>query len=161
MTTRTEAQAHAPGGLRVAIIDSNPDVRRALERRLAEDPRVACASAFDFGPLVREAVAAFAPHAILIDPRLPEDDPDKVTTPTVCAERRPERGYVVVVHVSYYRPAEELSMKAAGADVYCLKGMPTSTLVGLLVDTVRRRLPVERWPAAAREAEMCSPIRGI
>lgn len=149
------------GGLRIAIIDSNADVRRALERRLREDPRVGCVSAFDYAPGVAERARAYQPHAILIDPRLPGGASSSATMPEAFEQRRPERAYVVVVHVSFHRAAEESAMKAAGADVYCLKGMPASTLVGLLIDTVRRRLPVERWPAAARAAEACSPIRGI
>ena len=159
MITRPESTTQ--DGLRIAIVDSNPDVRRALERRLREDPRVACVSAFDYDPDVGDRVRAYRPHAILIDPRLPEDASLTMPVSDLFEQRPSERQYVVVAHVSYHQAAEEAAMKAAGADVYCLKGMPISTLVGLLVDTVRRRLPRDRWPAAARTAEACSPIRGI
>lgn len=148
-------------GLRVAIVDSSADVRGALERRLGEDPRVAAACAFGHDADERDALWAFDPQIVLVDPRTPDGATDDAGLPAVMQGAPAVGRYVIIAHVTYHRAAEELALREAGADVYCLKGMPIAALVGLCVDTIRRGLPVERWPAVAHAGPARTPVVGM
>ncbi len=147
-------------GLRVVVIDSNASVRDALDRRLRDDYRVASVLAVDQTEETIPLVLAYDPHVVLIDPRVPEREPEEFKTPPVLQRPSETPTYVVVIHVSYHIVTEELAAKAAGADLYCLKGLKISVLVDLMGEAVRRRLPATRWPTAIRlEQESRQPHR--
>lgn len=151
-------ESHAPDGLRIAVIDANAQVRSALERRLGEDPRVADVLALDHSPETLTSIRNHDPHVVLIDPRAPETDPDDFVLPVALQKPAGVPSYVVVVHVTYHSVAEELAAKMAGADLYCLKGLKTPVLIDLLMATVCRCLPPERWPAAL-QSDMAASSR--
>jgi DNA-binding NarL/FixJ family response regulator len=123
--------------LRIAIFDDNPDVRDALERRLAKDPRVmAVASAAISGiDSMARVIAQLGPTVVLIDPGRGGMDAPALRT---LLNLRRDAAFVIALHVAHANEVERRWASAAGCDLHVLKGLRTGALVDLLADAVEQ-----------------------
>jgi len=122
------------GGLRLAILDPNAQVRTALERRLTEDDRVAAVASAGIDSI--DALGLIAdqdPHVVLIDPR---GNGGTELLAALLQRRLESRRFIIAVHVSYRDAAEEAALLSVGCSLYLLKGLRSRTLVDTLLSAL-------------------------
>lgn len=126
---------------RIAVFDDHGEIRDALERRLATDPRVAAvaSAAASDTEAIPDVIQRLNPNVVLFDPGR-----GGVHTPgfrTLLA-RRGNGEFAIALHVVHPDEQGRASALAAGCDLYISKGMRTTALLDLLAS----RAP-SRWDA--------------
>jgi DNA-binding NarL/FixJ family response regulator len=131
--------------LKLVLVDDHEVARAALARRLRDHPRILVAG-HTADPLeAHDIVLGHQAHAVLVDTiRQDRQGPRVVSSLSALpAHQRP----AVVVHLSYYQPEHWVLARAAGADDLILKQIAVDLLSLKLLETIRRVLPADRWPA--------------
>lgn len=129
-TAESQAQAAAPSGLRVLVVDDNVDAAQTLAMLVqlaGHDVRIA----YD-GPPALTLAEAFQPQVVLLDLNLPAMDGYEVARKL---REKPETHEAVLAAVSGWgQPEDRRRSEEAGFDRHFVKPVNPNTITKLLAD---------------------------